>query len=109
MRSGRKEVHVALRLFLLAADATVGRNLIRLAVATSIGALAMGLSFVMIQASIWSPAIIGVLCAASTACGLYPGKTLSRLRSVNGCAEMLGGLTLLLMACAIPRQHHVLS
>ena len=79
-----------------------------LGVATSIDALAVGLSFALLQTPIWGPAaLIGAVCALITACGVYLGKTLARLCALNGWAELLGGLTLLAVACNILREHHV--
>ena len=79
-----------------------------LAIATSIDALAVGLSFALLQTPIWGPAaLIGAVCALITACGVYLGKTLARLCALNGWAELLGGLTLLAVACNILREHHV--
>lgn len=76
--------------------------------ATSIDALAVGLSFALLQTPIWGPAaLIGAVCALITACGVYLGKTLARLCALNGWAELLGGLTLLAVACNILREHHV--
>lgn len=91
-----------------AVDPTAGRNLLLLSLATSIDALAVGLSFAMLQQAIWGPAmLIGVICAAITACGVFLGKTLARLCTLSGWAELLGGLTLLGIACNILREHHV--
>lgn len=91
-----------------AVDPTAGRNLLLLSVATSIDALAVGLSFAMLQQAIWGPAaLIGLICAAITACGVFLGKTLARLCALSGWAELLGGLTLLGIACNILREHHV--
>ena len=84
------------------------KELLVLAVATSIDALAVGLSFALLQTPIWGPAaLIGAVCALITACGVYLGKTLARLCALNGWAELLGGLTLLAVACNILREHHV--
>lgn len=84
------------------------RRLCVLAIATSIDALAVGLSFALLQTPIWGPAaLIGAVCALITACGVYLGKTLARLCALNGWAELLGGLTLLAVACNILREHHV--
>ncbi len=70
--------------------------------------LAVGLSLALLQTPIWGPAALtGVVCALLTACGLYLGKSLARLCARNGRAELLGGLTLLLIACNILREHHV--
>ena len=91
-----------------ATDPAAGRNLWILGVATSLDALAVGLSFALLQTPIWGPAaLIGVVCALITACGLYLGKSLARLCALNGWAELLGGLTLLAIACNILREHHV--
>lgn len=91
-----------------AVDPTAGRNLLLLSLATSIDALAVGLSFAMLQQAIWGPAaLIGLICAAITACGVFLGKTLARLCALSGWAELLGGLTLLGIACNILREHHV--
>ncbi len=93
-----------------ATDPAAGRNLWILGVATSIDALAVGLSLSLLQVPIWGPAaLIGMVCALLTACGLYLGKTLARLRVLNGWAELLGGLPLLALACNILREHHVFS
>lgn len=64
------------------------------------------LSFDMVQTSFRSPAIIGVACAAISACGFDLGKALSRRCVFSGRAEALG-LTLQVIACNILRQHNV--
>lgn len=90
-----------------AVDPTAGSNLVVLSLATSIDALAVGLSFAMLQEPIWAPAaLIGMICAVITACGVFLGKTLARLCALSGWAELLGGLTLLGIACNILRQHN---
>lgn len=48
------------------------------------------LSFDMVHTSFRSPAIIGVACAAISACGLDLGKALSRRCVFSGRAEALG-------------------
>ena len=89
-------------------DPTAGRNLLVLSVATSIDALAVGLSFAILGTQVWGPSlIIGVVCAFITAAGVYLGKTLANLCAVNGWAELLGGLTLLAIACNTLREHNV--
>ena len=89
-------------------DPTAGRNLLVLSVATSIDALAVGLSFAILGTSVWSPALmIGLVCAVITAVGVYMGKALANLCAVNGWAELLGGLTLLAIACNTLREHNV--
>ena len=79
-----------------------------LGVATSIDALAVGLSLAILGTPIWADAaIIGIVCAVITACGVYLGKTLANLCALNGWAELAGGLTLLAIACNILREHQV--
>ena len=91
-----------------ATDPAAGHRMWVLGVATSLDALAVGLSLALLQTPIWGPAALtGVVCALLTACGLYLGKSLARLCALNGRAELLGGLTLLLIACNILREHHV--
>ena len=76
-------------------DPTTGSRLVMLSVATSIDALAVGVSLALVGASIWYPAcIIGLVAFVCTACGL-------RLGSIAGChthlgryAEILGGAVL---------------
>ena len=52
-------------------DPSRGVSLVILATATSIDALAVGLSFAMAGVSVWWPAIIiGIVCAALTALGM---------------------------------------
>lgn len=56
-------------------DPTKGRKLLILAVATSIDALAVGLSFSLLNINVWGPStLIGVVCAVITALGLLGGK-----------------------------------
>lgn len=89
-------------------DPTAGSNLWVLSVATSIDALAVGLSFAILGTPIWGEAaMIGVICAAITAGGVFLGKTLANFCALNGWAELLGGLTLLVIACNILREHQV--
>ena len=64
--------------------------------ATSIDALAVGLTFAMTNTNAFLPScLIGVVCAAISACGLFLGKKLSSLPMLNGWAEVLGGVVLL--------------
>lgn len=89
-----------------AVDPAAGRNLLLLSVATSVDALAVGLSFAILGTPVWGPAFcIGLVCALVTACGVFLGKTLANICSLNAWAELLGGLTLLVIACNILREH----
>ena len=72
------------------------KTMLLLAVATSIDALAVGLTFAMTNTNAFLPScLIGVVCAAISACGLFLGKKLSSLPMLNGWAEVLGGVVLL--------------
>jgi manganese efflux pump family protein len=61
------------------ADPTKGWSLVVLSVATSIDALAVGLSMAMIQVSVWFPSvIIGIVAAAMTLMGLFLGRRVGK-------------------------------
>lgn len=90
------------------ADPTRGVSLIMLSVATSIDALAVGLSFSLLNMSAWFPAaVIGVVCCVLTALGLWLGKTLSRAEALGRRAELAGGLVLLGIGLRILYEHGV--
>ena len=86
------------------ADPTRGATLVGLSVATSIDALAVGLSMAFLQVSVWFPAVvIGLVAAALTAVGILFG---SRLGAHMGrWAETLGGCVLLLIGSRILVSH----
>ena len=89
-------------------DPTAGGNLLVLSVATSIDALAVGLSLAILGTPIWGEAaLIGIICAVITAVGVFLGKALASFCALNGWAELVGGLTLLAIACNILREHQV--
>ena len=76
-------------------DPTKGLQLIILAVATSIDALAVGLSFSVLGEPIWFPAlVIGVVCFVITVVGVKIGCMVQHVTVVSRYAEALGGLTL---------------
>ena len=90
------------------ADPTSLRNLILLGIATSIDALAVGISFALLEAPIlWPSILIGIICAAITAFGVFLGKKLSSMRALEAYASVIGGLTLLGIAVNILREHQV--
>ena len=90
-------------------DPTAGWNLLLLAVATSIDALAVGLTFAMTNTNAFLPScLIGVVCAAISACGLFLGKKLSSLPMLNGWAEVLGGVVLLCIGLNILHESGVI-
>ena len=76
------------------ADPSRGWRLVILSVATSIDALAVGLSFGVLAREVLFPAlVIGVVSFAMTLTGIFLGR---RLRaSFGGYAEILGGLILI--------------
>ena len=77
-------------------DPTTGMALLLLSIATSLDALAVGLSFSVLGVSIWVPAlVIGVVCLALTAIGLHTGRLACRVPGLSRYAEILGGAVLL--------------
>ncbi|GFK94635.1 putative manganese efflux pump MntP [Fundidesulfovibrio magnetotacticus] len=77
-------------------DPTRGMQLFVLAVATSIDAMAVGLSFSVLGQSVWFPAVvIGVVCFVITALGVKIGCMAGRVAALSRWAEVLGGVTLL--------------
>lgn len=77
-----------------ARDPTRGWMLLTLAVATSLDALAVGLSLAVLDVSIWVPAVvIGAVAAALTAVGALFGSRLGRHFGV--WAERFGGVVLI--------------
>lgn len=89
-------------------DATKGMTLVMLSVATSIDALAIGLSMSMLQVSIGTPAVvIGIVAGLFTIAGLHLGKRVARLTWLSSWAEIVGGLVLWLIGLNILREHGV--
>ena len=86
------------------------RAMLPLAVATSIDALAVGLSFSLLNISVWGPSIlIGVVCAVITALGLLAGKGLAHADIFGRRAELVGGCVLIGIGLKILYEHGVLS
>ncbi len=91
------------------ADPTRGRMLITLSVATSIDSLAVGLSFAVLQVSVWLPAlIIGLVASALTVLGFRLGCLLGATSRLGSRAEIAGGLVLIGMGLKILHEHGVL-
>lgn len=91
-------------------DATKGMTLVMLSVATSIDALAIGLSMSMLQVSIGTPAVvIGIVAGLFTIAGLHLGKRVARLTWLSSWAEIVGGLVLWLIGLNILREHGVFA
>jgi putative Mn2+ efflux pump MntP len=79
-----------------------------LSVATSLDALAVGLSLSMLNVSIWRPAlVIGLVAAAFTTLGLHLGKRVSKATRIGRYADLMGGAVLLLIGLNILREHGV--
>jgi putative Mn2+ efflux pump MntP len=91
-------------------DSTRGMTMVMLSVATSIDALAVGLSMSMLQVSIAYPAvIIGIVAGVFTIAGLHLGKRISQLTWLSTWAEILGGIVLWLIGLNILRESGVFS
>ena len=93
-----------------AKDPTRGLTMVMLSVATSIDALAVGLSLSMINVSIWTPAlIIGLVAGGFTTAGMHLGKLIGSLAKLSRWAELTGGIVLLAIGVNILREHGALS
>ncbi len=91
-----------------ACDPTRGFSLLMLSVATSIDALAVGLSLSLVGVSIWTPAVvIGMVCAAVTACGMYIGRKAASMSRLGHRAGLIGGLVLIGIGLRILWEHGV--
>ena len=80
------------------------RTMLMLAVATSIDALAIGISLAFLRVDIWSAVtVIGLTTALFSAFGLYLGNIFGN-RYRHG-AELLGGIVLVLIGAKILIEH----
>jgi len=87
-------------------DPTRGLNLIVLSIATSIDALAVGLSLAMLRVDLWIPsAIIGIVAAGMTLTGMLLGRRLQA--SWGKRAELVGGLVLIAIGVRVVVEHLV--
>jgi len=87
-----------------AADPTRGWSLVLLSVATSIDALAVGLSLAVIGVSIWVPAVvIGVVTCTLSGLGIRFGARLGH--KIEHEAEAVGGLILIAIGVKILISH----
>jgi putative Mn2+ efflux pump MntP len=85
-------------------DPTKGWTLVMLSIATSIDALAVGLSLAMIGSEIVVPAlVIGVVAAAFTAVGMLLGRQLGGLWGKR--VEVVGGIVLVGIGLKIVVEH----
>jgi len=85
-------------------DMSKGMNLIILSFATSIDALAIGISFAMLQTEIWFPSIIiGIVTATLSVIGVQLGNKLGK--KFGKKMEILGGIILILIGIRILVEH----
>ncbi len=90
------------------ADPTRGKTLLILSLATSIDALAVGISFAILKAPVWLPAlIIGVVASALTIIGLRLGCLVGAASRLGARAEVFGGLVLIGIGLNILREHGI--
>ncbi len=90
------------------ADITRGLLLITLALATSIDALAVGLSIAFLQINIiFSSALIGVVAFLVTSLGFWLGRRASTLLGKR--AKLVGGIVLVLIGIRILVEHLILN
>ncbi len=90
------------------AEPTKGWSLVMLSVATSIDALAVGLSLAMLRVSVWFPAlVIGLIAGAFTAGGIHLGGYVGRRLSISRYAALIGGIVLLTIGGRILHEHGV--
>ena len=91
-------------------DPTRGASLIMLSVATSIDALAVGLSISILHRSVWAPAIvIGIVAGGFTIAGLHLGKKAGSAPGLSRFAEVIGGGVLLAIGIKILFDHGALG
>jgi putative Mn2+ efflux pump MntP len=85
-------------------DPTAGWTLIVLSIATSVDALAVGLSFAALEAGIFYPSLIfGIVAFFLTLAGTKLGPMVGRL--AGNWAEFFGGLLLILIGIKILVEH----
>lgn len=85
-------------------DPTRGWLLVLLSIATSIDALAVGLSLALLDVSIWYPAIvIGLVAGGFTAVGLHLGRKFGAL--LGRRMEIVGGVILIIIGARILLEH----
>jgi putative Mn2+ efflux pump MntP len=90
-------------------DPTKGMTLVMLSVATSIDALAVGLSISMLNVSIWTTAlIIGIVAGIFTIIGLQIGKRIGSVVRLSLYTETIGGIVLLAIGLNILHEHGAL-
>lgn len=85
-------------------DPTRGATMVMLSIATSIDALAVGLSLAVIGVSVWTPAlIIGITASAFTVTGMLLGGRIGMVWGKR--VEVIGGLVLIAIGLKILFEH----
>jgi putative Mn2+ efflux pump MntP len=85
-------------------DPSRGMTLVILSVATSIDALAVGLSLAVLRIGIWYPSlVIGIVAAAFSVAGVHLGCRLSRVFGKR--VELLGGAILIFIGLRVLATH----
>lgn len=91
-------------------DPTRGRTLVILSISTSIDALAVGVSMSMLHVTIFFPAlVIGLIAATFTLVGLEIGARFGQQSRLSPLAQLIGGGVLLLIGLNILAEHDVLT
>ncbi|MCP4748907.1 MAG: manganese efflux pump [Desulfobacteraceae bacterium] len=91
-------------------DPTKGVAMVMLSVATSLDALAVGLTLSMINVSIWAPAaVIGAVACVFTTIGMHLGKHAAKADFMRRYADAFGALVLILIGLNILREHGVFN
>lgn len=92
------------------ADPTRGLRLVLLSVATSIDALAVGLSLSVLKVSVWRPAaVIGVTAAAFTVTGLLLGSRAGNILWLRRYTDLAGAGVLFFIGLRILYEHRALT
>lgn len=91
-------------------DPTRGKILLMLGIATSIDALAVGISLSMVDSGILIPALlIGLVCFIISFIGVYLGGFACRYHCIGRYAGVIGGLVLIAIGVRILFEHGVFS
>ena len=86
------------------ADPTRGWNLVLLSLATSIDALAVGLSMGVLGVRVWLPSVlIGIVAGLMTVLGMFLGRRLGKLLGTK--IAFVGGLILIAIGIKILLEH----
>ncbi len=89
-------------------DPTKGATLVVLSVATSLDAMAVGLSISLLKICIWKPAlIIGLIAFLFTGIGIQLGRIVGANFKLDKYAEIIGGLVLIGIGVRILWEHGV--